>query len=578
MFRTFINLLGLLTKRQRRDFYILQFLMLITSVTELIGTASIMPFMALAANPDIIWSNNSFRSVHIFLGEPPSDLFLAIVGLGFVLLLALSNVLLLFSQYLMNRYSFRLGGEISTKLYDYYLSKELTFHLQTNSATLIQRIMRDSHKLSAMLIAPALKLNARLFSIIMLVSLLFYINFNVALSSILALFTVYFLVFRFVRTKIYLNGQAKSQLDRTRNRLLHESFEGIKDIKLYATEDQYLNIFKNTTRDSNRTSSDNLILGESPYYFVETIVFTGIIFITLYFTALKGSLGDATPILTLYCMAGLKLVPKVQQSYLAITRIRGTQAVFKSLYTDLQKAQLYKHISKKNVPPLRPKKEIQLQNISYRYPNNKTNVLSNISLKLEAGTFTAIVGPSGSGKSTLLDIIIGLIEPIEGKIKIDGQELNSDNLSNWRRVVGYVPQTVYLSDTSIAENIAFGVDKSNINIEKVKLAAKFANINMFIEATPNKYWSSTGERGCQMSGGQRQRIGIARAFYRDISVLVLDEATSALDSETQANILNNLKKIDCTITIIMVTHREETIKFADNVIYITNGTNEYISR
>jgi HlyD family secretion protein len=566
MIDTFLKLFSLLTRKQKRELYLMQLIILMSAVSELVSTVSIMPFIALAANPDIIESNRYFAWVYHHMGTPGHDVFLVYLGLAFIALVTFSNGIMLADQFLMNRYSFRLGGEISSKLYGYYLAKDIVYHSITNSATLIQRVMRDSTLLSTALIAPALRLNARLFSIFLLASLIVFVDPLVALVTIVVLGAVYWFIFYVIRGAIYRNGKLVSELGQQRNRLLNESFGGIKDMKLYSFEPTYLSDYRSSTKASNRALANNMILGESPYYIVETVVFAGMVLLTMYLYSSEGGMHAALPLLTLYGMAGMKIVPKLQQSYLAVTKIRGAQAAFNLVYGDLVAASKGKPFEGAAVEPLRPQSTIELKNITYRYTIDSTPVFEGVSITFNVGETTAVVGRSGVGKSTLLDILMGLIEPQEGGIFIDGACVSDEILPAWRAAIGYVPQEVYLTDTNPAMNIAFGVREEDIDMERVVKAAKIAKIHDFIETLPNKYHARIGERGAQFSGGQKQRIGLARAFYRNVSVLILDEATSALDSATQSEILKNLGNVGVNLTVIMVTHRSEGVTMADRVI------------
>lgn len=566
MLDTFIKLFRLLSRRQRREFFLLQIVMLLASTTELFSTLSIMPFIALAGDPGIITSNAYFSMVHRFLGSPDHAEFLLWVGLGFLTLVTISNLLLFSAQFLINRYSFRLGGEISSALFEYYLSRDILFHGLNNSATLIQRVMRDSNVLSTGMIAPALRLNSRLFSIVLLATLIILVDPLAAVTTIFVLGAAYWFIFHVIRGAIYNNGRIISQYGQKRNRLLNESFGGIKDMKLYALEASYLGEYRATTRDSNRAEANNVILGESPFFLVETLVFGGMVLLTLYLYSSSGGMTTALPVLTLYAMAGLKIVPKLQQSYLAITKMRAAQAAFNHVFSDLKSAAGNRLQALTAESALTPTSSIELKDISFSYPAISKPLFNAFSARFNVGETTAVVGASGAGKSTLLSILMGLVQPDSGNILVDGEVITTDKLAGWRAAIGYVPQDVYLTDTSPAANIAFGVRKEDIDMERVMEAAKAAKIHDFIESLPDKYQARIGERGTQFSGGQVQRVGIARAFYRRVSVLILDEATSALDSETQQDILLNLKAAGWVRTVIMVTHRSETMAFSDNVI------------
>ncbi|NND69863.1 MAG: ABC transporter ATP-binding protein, partial [Halioglobus sp.] len=503
-----------------------------------------------------------------FLGHPTHAQLLVYVAAGFISLVVLANCCMLFSQFLMARYSFRLGGEISTRLYSHYIGRDVLFHNRTNSALLIQRVMRDATTLSSSMIAPALRLNARVFSIVLLSGAIVYVEPLVALTTLLLLGAIYLVIFRVVRGVVYRNGKKISLLGRNRNRLLNESFGGIRDVKLYSLERDYLAKYQVDTKQADRATADNLVLGEFPYFFVEIFVFTGMALLTLYLYTPEAGLGSALPVLTLYALAGVKLVPKVQQSYLAITRIRGAQAAFNFVYEGLRDSVGGESFLEEEAAPLVPRSSIELRDVSFAYDDAPAPVFSNFSVSFAVGRITAVTGSSGAGKSTLLDVLTGLIEPDAGHIVIDGKPLQHDDLPAWRATIGFVPQDVYLTDTTPAENIAFGVAPAEIDMARVQRAAQLAHIHDFIETLPDGYHSPIGERGAQFSGGQRQRIGLARAFYRQVSVLILDEATSALDNATQEEILQSLKQEQSGLTVIMVTHRQETMAIADHVVQL----------
>jgi len=503
--------------------------------------------------------------------QDTSEVFLVFSGLVFVSLVVMSNGLLLLSQFLMNRYAQRLGGEFSTSVYGHYLDKNMLFHNNANSANLIQHVMRDTQSISTKLVAPALRLNGRVFSIVLLSSLIVYVDVWVAFCSLFCLLFVYWFVFYSLRSRIYRNGKMVSALNANRNRVLNESFEGVVDIKLYRAEHQLLQRYATSTRKVNRATAENLNLGQSPYYLVEAVVLVGVLLIALYFIMYKGGIDTVLPVLTLYCMAGFKLIPKVQQSYHAITKIRSAQPVFERLHDVLEQASREHRAPQSEVSALRPERCIVFEDIGFRYPGASEDLLDSLSLEIPVGEVVAITGRSGEGKSTLIEIILGLIEADRGRLLVDSEVLDSGNMGRWQQAVGFVPQLVYMTDASVAENIAFGVPLQDIDLERVKYAARLAEIARHIENLPQGYDTQVGERGGLLSGGQRQRLGIARALYRDVSVLVLDEATSALDNDTQEDIFRNLKATAAGLTIIMVTHRQETLKHAGKVYSLTQG-------
>jgi HlyD family secretion protein len=532
---------------------------------------SILPFVALAADPTFTSSNVYLTEIHRWLGEPPHREFLIIVGVVFISFMVIANLIMVISQFLMNRYSFRIGGEISSRLYGYYLSKDILFHAETNSALLVQRIMRDSIMLSSLLIAPALKANSRIFSIILLSGMLLFVNPVVALNTVLALGFAYFFIFHLVKKAIHDNGIKISILGKKRNQTLNESFGGIRDLKLYSFENEYLARYRKDTKVSDRALADNMIIGESPYYIVETILFAGMVLMTLFFYSSENGLNTALPLLTLYCLAGVKIIPKVQQCYLALTRIRSAQPVFKRLYQDMLSSGQVMPFGEQTISPLRPRSTVEIRDMSFSYDRDDAALFENFCESFEVGKITAITGGSGAGKTTLLEIMMGLVRPMSGHIVVDGVPLTENDIPNWRAAIGYVSQDVYLMDNSVAENIAFGQAEDEMDFDRVVWAAKQAEVHDVIEALPEGYWTTIGEQGSLLSGGQRQRIGIARALYRKVPFLFLDEATSALDTGTQNRILKRLVGLKPEITVVMITHRVESLAVVDRVVRLDPG-------
>lgn len=545
--------------------------MLFASVAELIGTISIFPFMKLASDPDAHSNNTFIRSVSGLLNDPSQNTLLLTVGLIFIILISSSNILVLTSQFLINRFSFRLGGEISSKLFDVYVDKSVLFFKKTNSSYITQKVMRDSQRFSSFLVLPYLRLNSRILSITLLTVLLFTINPTVAFISIVSLSSAYVVIFKLVRAKIHTNGKRKSIADRNRNRIINETLDGIREIKLYSREKYFTNQFNRQTKISNRASADNNILGESPYYLIESLVFSGVIFVTLYLIQTGGSLSNSIPTLTIFCLAGLKLIPKIQQSYVALTKIKASQAIFNDIYNALHNT----HSTPEEHAPANESNltlsNIYINSISYSYDNSKV-VLHDYSATIPKHSFTLITGESGSGKSTLLDIILGLTPPNSGNISVGNIKINASNIKSWHKLIGYTSNCVHVIDDTIKNNITYGNPYNKHEFDNAITQAELEDVISNLEKGSQ---TRIGERGTLLSSGQIQRIGIARALYKNPKLLILDEATNALDNETQFRIFNNLKNSEKTV--ILVSHRTEASSFANNMITIKTQ-NEHIPK
>ena len=312
------------------------------------------------------------------------------------------------------------------------------------------------------------------------------------------------------------------------------------------------------------------MLGQLPRFFLEALAFGGMMIVILYLIITKGKFSSAIPIIALYAFAGYRLIPALQKVYISITQIRFVGPVINSLYYDFTKLETNK-IKKRNNNFLF-KKAISLENICYNYPKSSRKILSDINLTIKAGSKVGLLGDTGSGKTTIIDLVLSLLKPSKGYLKVDNNVIDENNQRDWQSIIGYVPQSIYLSDDSIEANIAFGEDPEKINHKTIERVSKVANLHNFVEnELPKKYKTIIGERGIRLSGGQRQRIGIARALYNNPKILVLDEATSALDDSTEKSIMEGINNLGKDITIIMIAHRLNSLKICDKLFKIHKG-------
>ena len=353
---------------------------------------------------------------------------------------------------------------------------------------------------------------------------------------------------------------------------ISEAFGAYKELKVGNLEDSYIKRFTSPSKIYAKSQSASQILNQLPRYAIEAIAFGGMLLLTLYLMTKSGgvSFNNVLPIIALYVFAGYRLMPALQISYGAISNIRYTGPSLDALYNDFKKLQT--DLPEQNQINLSLNNKITLKNIDYSYPNSSTRVLKNIQMDITACNTIGIAGSTGSGKTTLVDVILGLLEAQQGTLEVDSIIINKKNCRTWQRMIGYVPQHIYLTDNTIANNIAFGVDTHDINQEAVEKAAKIANINDFVvNELPLKYQTIVGERGVRLSGGQRQRIGIARALYNNPKLLIFDEATSALDNNTEEAVMDATHNLKKETTIILIAHRLTTMKKCDIIFLLEKG-------
>jgi ATP-binding cassette, subfamily B, bacterial PglK len=570
MLKSIRELLSLLSPRQKRHFFILQLIMILSSAIELFGITSIVPFIGAAADPDILSENKYVNLLYHSLGFTSLDDFLLFSGLFFLAMIVLTNGVHILTLFLLNRYATRIGADFARSLNSFYLHQPLLYHHANNSSRLTNNVIIECDRVGRDLISPILRLNAKLFSICILAVFFFALNPWVAVISLAVLGSAYLGVFRFARRRIGDNGALISRQNQQRIKLLHESYDGIKDIKLTGAEPVYEQDFDNHTKAVARATANNLVFGQAPYYFIEAIAFSGIIIIALYFISNTQQIGDSLTMLGLYGMIGYRLIPTFQRSYHATADIKGSIPAFEGIKEDLLKSISWKKPPKHAIR-LTPSKQISLDGVSFTYPDRATEALSNVSLTIPVNSISVFTGKSGAGKSTLIDILLGLLSPDSGTLKVDETIIDEGNVFAWQRHIGYVPQEIHIADTSLMENIAFGIPIEDIDLERIAKAAELACIDTLAQELGDGYMTTLGEQGRQLSGGQRQRIGLARALYHDPDILVLDEATSALDAVTEEDVMRSLEKISKSKIIIFISHRQKALDIADLAFNVVGG-------
>ncbi|GAL24280.1 phospholipid-lipopolysaccharide ABC transporter [Vibrio variabilis] len=578
MLKLIKELFSLLTPSQRKKFYLLQVLVVAMALLEVVGIASIGPFMALVSDTSLIEENSILASLYHFTNsETPYD-FLFLVGIGVFVALAVASFVSMVTTWWLSIFAFKIGTEISDRLYRHYLRQNWLFHSSENSAQLIKQVSTESIRITSQVILPLIQMNARVVLAICITAVVFFYNPIVAVSGFLLFLLAYIGIYRTIKTRLKTNGEDISDSSVQRFRLMNEGFGGIRDVLLLDRSRNFVKHFEESGVTFARANGQNNALSIAPRYMMEFIAFGAMIgLILVLLKTHNGDLSAILPLLAVYALAGLKLLPAVQQIYASIALIKGNIAAFEEIKPELVASQLSDVVvgesSQRNMDlKLEPKDWIMLQQVDFTYPNKDSRALSKLDLAFPVNKTIGIVGPSGSGKSTAIDILLGLISPDNGSLFIDDQKIDNSNMRKWQNAIGYVPQTIFLSEGSIAENVAFGLLDSEIDYERVKHVLKLARLEEFVSQLANGLHTKVGERGVQLSGGQRQRIGIARSLYQDASVLVFDEATSALDGITEKLIMDAISDFSGSKTIIMIAHRLKTVEKCDIIYFLDKGT------
>lgn len=574
MLKVIKQLFSLLTDRQLKQFYTLQVLVVVMAFTELLGIASIAPFMALVGDISILDTNSIFAKLYQLSGlNNPID-FLFYAGVIVLIMLTFSTIVSMFTVWKLSIFGARIGTEIADRLYTYYMRQSWQFHASGSSAQLTKQVSTEAARISVGIVQPLMQMNAKVvLALFISISIVIY-DPIVAILGLSIFSLAYFILYRLVRKKLVSNGQKLSQVATDRFRLMNEGFGGIKDVLLLNRSHDFIERFQDSGKVYARAQGTNIAISQVPRYFIELIAFGAMISLVLVLIKLhSGNLGEVLPILAVYALAAFKLLPALQQIYSSISQIKGNVAAFDAVKDDLEQSfesQKVVSYSSKSTP-IYIKKAITLNNIEFSYPGKDRPAVNGVNMAIPVNSVVGLVGSSGSGKSTLIDLLLGLLTPQQGTLCVDDVTITPENKRLWQDLLGFVPQSIFLSEGSIAENIAFGLPINDIDMSQVMNAVALAHLTELVEDLPNGVNTKVGERGVQLSGGQRQRIGIARALYHRAEVLVFDEATSALDGITEKIVMDAIHEFSGKKTIIMIAHRLKTVEKCDIIYLMKQG-------
>lgn len=570
MLHTVRKLSGLLNERQHRQAYGMLAFTAIVALLEMVGIASIFPFMAVLASPDTAVTNKYLNWGYTYFEFANTHQYLIFLGIIVFLLLVLTNVIKAVMRWMILQFSSMTGHEISKNLLSNYLHQPYAYFLQHNSAELQKSILNEVNTLVSAIILPLTDAVAKIVVSIMLVCLLIAIDPILAFVISVTLGGSYAVIYFFMRKWLSRIGNERLKAQTKRFKTVNEALMGIKNIKLTGHEKTYVNLYNEPSHRYSETTALSGMASEMPRYALEIIAFGGILSIVLFKLWQSGDLGQALPVISLYAFAGYRLMPIFQIIFAAYTKIRFNYPTMDRICHDMASDGMIQ-AERGDQAPLNFKYKIQLKNLDFIYTGTDRKVLDDFSLDIAFGSSIGIVGKTGSGKTTLVDIIIGLLSPSSGQVFVDGIQITDENRREWQKNIAYVTQQIYLSDDTIKSNIAFGLRSDEIDDARVRKAAKMAALDGFIEhELPEQYDTIIGENGIRLSGGQRQRIGLARALYLDRPILVLDEATSALDTETEDAVMRAVKNLASQKTIIMIAHRKKSLEGVDTLIDLGN--------
>lgn len=553
---------------KRKVFYVLV-LVIGMAFIESAGVISIMPFLAVLSNPEVVESNYYLKLLYTFTSVSNKQNFILFLGFLSLTIVICSTTFKIVTQYALNRFASLQRHYFSTRLLKIYLQQNYEFFIQRNSATLVKNILSEVDQLILTMILPALTLMSYSVVIISMVGILLIYDPVMAIATALVLGLFYSGIYLMVRKKLAQISSEFTQANQERYQTCHEALAGIKDVMINNAKHGYIEQFEQSSRVFAQHIATGDTLGQVPLNIIETVGYGCLISLAMILVVSGKDVSNILPVLGLYGFAAYRMLPAAQNIYRSISQIKFSEQIINTLRPEFA-LEGHEHSNQTNSPnqSLTFKHSICLKNIDFAYPNYPgQRILKDISLKITKNSSIGIVGKSGSGKSTLMDIMLGLLQPQQGQILIDGIVLSKQNMMAWRNLVGYVPQNIYLADKTIAENIAFGIPLNQIDLQHVQLVAKQAQIDDFIQQQlALGYHTIVGERGIMLSGGQRQRIGIARALYKNPQVLFMDEATSALDTETEQAVNEAILSLNGKITMVIIAHRQTAVAQCDVIL------------
>ena len=575
MYHSAQQLLSLLTPEERRHGYLLLGMVVVMALLDMIGIASILPFMKVLADPDMVTDNQYLARVYQYLNFSSPESFLSLLALFVFILLFISTVFKAFTTYRLLRFSQMQEYSIGRRLVTNYLRQPYDWFLGQHSADLGKTVLSEVAQVINGSVVPAMQLIAQGAVAFAIICLLITVNPQIASVMILGLGTVYAVIYLLLRRYLARIGAERITSNRLRYQIISETFGGIKDVKVAGIEPIALERFDGPARRYASYQTSSQLVGQLPRYALEVIALAGMLVLAVYAMRIFGDMTAAMPLMALYGLAGFRLLPALQQIYVQLTRIRFSGPALEKLHTDIAALNAIDTqicASDKTEKPLSLNTFFALDQISYRYPNAQNTTLNELGLMIPANSIVGLVGTTGSGKTTTVDIMLGLLTPQSGQIIVDGIPIQPINLRAWQRAVGYVPQQVFLSDDTVAANIAFGIPNNKIDYDAVKRAASVANLHEYVMTQlPHGYDTPIGERGVRLSGGQRQRVGIARALYHDPEILFLDEATSALDNLTEQAVMDAVHNLGHKKTIVLIAHRLSTVRDCDIIFVLERG-------
>ena len=568
-------LFSILNKKQKKRFFLLLSFMVLSSFLEILSVVSLIDFVNFLSFDSSGKNFGFFEKIFNLLNLDYQLANIQLFTYFIITILILSTLSSLLTIYLSARFSYITGGEIEGKLFNYYLNRDYLFHLDTTSSKLLNNIFELVKRVTDFLLAATLLILSKLIFLIPLIVGLIIYKTKITLVACFLFISLYFIFFRIFKDKLSYLGQSQTAATEEKFSVLQEGFGAIKEVKILDKFKFFHSKYKKVYSLLVQLSIKRDIIGRFPRYVIEFITFTTSILLIAYLNqSFNYNFNQMVFHLSFFLICAYKIIPAFQQIYYHVTIIKNHIPALDAISPDLmevKKVELKNNLIEIKNPKFSNFKSISVKNLSFNYKNSKIPAVKNLSFNINRGEKIAITGPSGSGKTTLIHILSGLIKQNSGQLRIDNEIIEQHNLKVWQRLLGFVPQTIFITEKTIKENIAFGVNENDIDDKKLKKFINFSKLSETVNSLPEKENTKVGERGIKLSGGQQQRLGIARALYTDPKVIIFDEATNALDVLTENDILNSLDELGKDITILMIAHRLEIMRRFDKIIFLNNG-------
>lgn len=559
-----------ISPRRRGQFRFLLVLMILASFAEILSIGAVLPFLAVLTVPSRIFEHQAAQLFIQTMRITSAEQLLLPLTIIFGLAALMAGAMRLLLLWASTRLSFATGADLSISIYRRTLYQPYAVHVARNSSEVINGISGKANGVIHGIIVPIVTLISASVMLIAILIALLSIDPIIALAAFGGFGLIYVFIIQFTRNRLLVDSQCIARESTQVIKSLQEGLGGIRDVLIDGSQATYCQIYRNADHSLRRAQGNNLFISQSPRYGMEALGMLLIAALAFMIAQQSEGIAKAIPVLGALALGAQRLLPVLQQAYGAWSNIQGGQASLQDTL-ELLEQPLPDYADQPMVKSLPFRQQINLKQLCFRYSPQTPWVIKNLNLLIAKGSRVGFVGKTGSGKSTLLDIVMGLLQPTEGAVEIDGQSITKSNNRAWQAHVAHVPQAIFLADSSVEENIAFGVPKDKIDHERVRQSAKKAQIAGIIETWPKQYQTIVGERGIRLSGGQRQRIGIARALYKHVDVIIFDEATSALDSETEQSVMQAIECLSENLTILIIAHRLTTLKNCTQVVELDHG-------